>query len=124
LSQKKNGRRRRRSRRRKVPYHKKQKQKKEKKKSSAKKKRDELPNVHAEKVVDVFQSGTLGETTARAEKENADRAASRKKSRGKGREGRGGGNVIGKGILVSERERRRNLPETIGGEDRVSVLGV
>ena len=95
-----------------------------KKKSSAKEKRDELPNVHAEKVVDVFQSGTLGETTARAEKENADRAASRKKSRGKGREGRGGGNVIGKGILVSERERRRNLPETIGGEDRVSVLGV
>tara|TARA_B100001758_G_C18390910_1_gene602859 strand:+ start:800 stop:1165 length:366 start_codon:yes stop_codon:yes gene_type:complete len=105
--------------------HKKQKQKKKKKKkSSAKEKRDELPNVHAEKVVDVFQSGTLGETTARAEKENADRAASRKKSRGKGREGRGGGNVIGKGILVSERERRRNLPETIGGEDRVSVLGV
>ena len=40
---------------------------------------DELPNVHAEKVVDVFQSGARGETTARAEKENADRAASRKK---------------------------------------------
>ena len=49
-----------------------------------------------QKKADVFQSGTLGETTARAEKENADRAASRKKSRGKGREGRGGGNVIGK----------------------------
>ena len=54
-----------------------QKQQQQKKRATTK--NDELPNVHAEKVVDVFQSGARGETTARAEKENADRAASRKK---------------------------------------------